>query len=119
MLIQMPFFFLLFAVIRYESELFIYSRGFLIWQDLAIGGFMENIPLVLIAAVIGFFNSLITTSDSKMALQGVLMGAIFPFLFITIACGAGAVEITEAQREGKRPMPAAEVLRGLVLPERL
>ncbi|MFC3085147.1 methionyl-tRNA formyltransferase [Tabrizicola soli] len=37
----------------------------------------------------------------------------------TIACGSGAVEITEAQREGKRPMPAAEVLRGLVLPERL
>ena len=37
----------------------------------------------------------------------------------TVACGDGAVEITEAQREGKRPMPAAEVLRGLVLPERL
>ncbi len=37
----------------------------------------------------------------------------------TIACGSGAVEITEAQREGKRPMPAAEVLRGLTLPSRL
>jgi methionyl-tRNA formyltransferase len=37
----------------------------------------------------------------------------------TIACGSGAVEVTEAQREGKRPMPAAEVLRGLVLPDRL
>lgn len=41
----------------------------------------------------------------------------------TIACGTppgtGAVTILEAQREGKRPMPAAEVLRGLVLPERL
>jgi methionyl-tRNA formyltransferase len=34
----------------------------------------------------------------------------------TIACGIGAVEITEAQREGKRPMLAAEVLRGLILP---
>ena len=34
----------------------------------------------------------------------------------TIACGTGAVEITEAQREGKRPMPASEVLRGLILP---
>ena len=33
----------------------------------------------------------------------------------TIACGQGAVEIIEAQREGKRPMPAAEVLRGLTL----
>lgn len=37
----------------------------------------------------------------------------------TIACGQGAVEITEAQREGKRPMPAADILRGLILPERL
>jgi methionyl-tRNA formyltransferase len=37
----------------------------------------------------------------------------------TIACGDGAVEITQAQREGKRPMPASEVLRGLVLPDRL
>lgn len=34
----------------------------------------------------------------------------------TIACGTGAVEIVEAQREGKRPMPASEVLRGLALP---
>ena len=33
----------------------------------------------------------------------------------TVACGQGAVEILEAQREGKRPMPAAEVLRGLTL----
>jgi methionyl-tRNA formyltransferase len=38
---------------------------------------------------------------------------------LVIACGTGAVEITLAQREGKRPMPAAELLRGLVLPERL
>ncbi len=37
----------------------------------------------------------------------------------TIACGSGAVEVIEAQREGKRPMPAAEVLRGLILPESL
>jgi methionyl-tRNA formyltransferase len=37
----------------------------------------------------------------------------------TIACGTGAVEITVAQREGKRPMPAAEVLKGLTLPEKL
>ncbi|MFN4131022.1 MAG: methionyl-tRNA formyltransferase, partial [Paracoccaceae bacterium] len=37
----------------------------------------------------------------------------------TLACGTGAVEITQAQREGKRPMPAAEVLKGLRLPSRL
>ena len=37
----------------------------------------------------------------------------------TVACGDGAVEITEAQREGKRQMPATEILRGLILPETL
>ncbi|MBJ2150386.1 methionyl-tRNA formyltransferase [Paracoccus sp. IB05] len=37
----------------------------------------------------------------------------------TIACGEGAVTVTEAQREGKKPMPAAEVLKGLTLPPRL
>ena len=37
----------------------------------------------------------------------------------TVACGDGAVEITQAQREGKRPAPAAEILRGLSLPARL
>ncbi len=37
----------------------------------------------------------------------------------TIACGEGALRILEAQREGKRPMPAAEVLKGLHLPETL
>ncbi|MCV2448735.1 methionyl-tRNA formyltransferase [Paracoccus sp. DMF] len=34
----------------------------------------------------------------------------------TVACGTGAIEVLEAQREGKRPMSAAEVLRGLTLP---
>ena len=35
---------------------------------------------------------------------------------LTIACGAGAVQVTEVQREGKRPMAVAEALRGLPLP---
>ncbi|WP_322894682.1 MULTISPECIES: methionyl-tRNA formyltransferase [unclassified Yoonia] len=37
----------------------------------------------------------------------------------TIACADGAVTVTKAQREGKRAMPAAEVLRGLDLGGRL
>ncbi|MBN2630197.1 MAG: methionyl-tRNA formyltransferase [Rhodobacteraceae bacterium] len=37
----------------------------------------------------------------------------------TIACGTGAVEVLEAQREGKRPMAAGEVLKGLTLPAQL
>lgn len=36
-----------------------------------------------------------------------------------IACGSGAVDITLAQREGKRAMPPEDVLRGFALPDRL
>lgn len=36
-----------------------------------------------------------------------------------VACGDGAVEITKAQRPGKRPMAAAEFLLGMDLPDRL
>ncbi|MCF3972999.1 methionyl-tRNA formyltransferase [Paracoccus salsus] len=36
-----------------------------------------------------------------------------------VACGEGAVEIIEAQRQGKRPMSAGEMLRGWRLPARL
>ena len=35
----------------------------------------------------------------------------------TVACGAGAVELTELQRSGKRPMKAEEFLRGMSLPD--
>lgn len=38
---------------------------------------------------------------------------------LRIACGDGAVEITLAQREGKRPMSAADILNGLKMPETL
>jgi methionyl-tRNA formyltransferase len=38
---------------------------------------------------------------------------------LTIACGKGAVEITDAQREGKRPMGADDLLKGWALPSRL
>lgn len=37
----------------------------------------------------------------------------------TIACGSGALDILNAQREGKKPMPASEVLKGLALPAQL
>lgn len=38
---------------------------------------------------------------------------------MTIACGEGAVEIVIAQRQGKKPMAVADILRGLSLPARL
>lgn len=36
---------------------------------------------------------------------------------LTIACGEGAIEVTLAQREGKKPMPPEDFLRGFSLPE--
>jgi methionyl-tRNA formyltransferase len=38
---------------------------------------------------------------------------------LTVACGEGAVKITEAQREGKRPATAEDLLRGYRPPARL
>ena len=35
---------------------------------------------------------------------------------LTVACGAGAVEVTLAQREGKKPMAPEDFLRGFTLP---
>lgn len=36
---------------------------------------------------------------------------------LTIACGTGAIEITLAQREGKKAIPTQEFLRGIPLPK--
>jgi methionyl-tRNA formyltransferase len=38
---------------------------------------------------------------------------------LAIACGTGAIQITRAQREGRRPMSASDILRGWTLPDRL
>ena len=38
---------------------------------------------------------------------------------LTVACGDGAVNITLAQREGKRPMQPVDLLRGWALPDTL
>jgi methionyl-tRNA formyltransferase len=35
---------------------------------------------------------------------------------LTVACGDGAVQLLELQRAGKRPMAAAEFLRGFPVP---
>ena len=35
---------------------------------------------------------------------------------LTVACGEGAVQLLELQRAGKKPMTAAELLRGFALP---
>jgi len=86
-LIQFPIFILLFTVIRYYSEGFAFSPPFLIWQDLSIGGFKQNILLVLIDIAAVAYTSLISSTDMRSARQSVIMGVIFPFLFITFPTG--------------------------------
>ena len=46
-------------------------------------------------------------------------GAVQVLHGLTVACGEGAVEVLEAQREGKRALPVSEFLRGAALPGRL
>ncbi len=36
---------------------------------------------------------------------------------LTVACGTGAIAVTEVQRAGKRPVTADEFLRGAPIPE--
>lgn len=86
-LIQFPIFILLFAVIRYYSEGFAFSPSFFIWQDLSVGGFKQNILLVLIDILAVAYTSLISSTDLRSARQSVIMGVIFPFLFITFPTG--------------------------------
>jgi YidC/Oxa1 family membrane protein insertase len=86
-LIQFPIFILLFTVIRYYSEAFAFSPSFLIWQDLSVGGFSQNILLVLIDILAVAYTSLISSTDMRSARQSVIMGVIFPFLFITFPTG--------------------------------
>lgn len=95
MLIPIPIFFLLFAVIRYESELFAFSPRFLFWEDLSIGGFTQNFGIVLVSVFISLFNSLITAPEIRVAKQGLLF-AFFPFLFITLSTGLQLYWVTSS-----------------------
>ena len=54
---------------------------------------------------------------SRVVPGGGQPGTVLPSF--TVACGIGAVQITLAQRAGKRPMAAADLLRGWTLPPRL
>lgn len=54
-----------------------------------------------------------TRLASGSGAPGVVLGGF------RIACGSGAVEVLEAQRAGKRPMAAEELLRGWTLPAQL
>jgi methionyl-tRNA formyltransferase len=54
---------------------------------------------------------------SRLATGSGLPGTVLHGL--VIACGEGAVEVTLAQREGKKPMPPEDFLRGFALPPRL
>lgn len=54
---------------------------------------------------------------SEMTDDSASPGTVLPDF--TIACGSGAVRILRAQRSGKKPMDAKDLLRGWSLPEKL
>ncbi len=87
LLIQLPIFFLLYAVIRYFQEEFAFGSRFLFWNDLSIGGFGPNALFIIITIVASYYNTLITSQDTRSAWQGILMSVIFPFLFVGLPSG--------------------------------
>ncbi|MEJ5230120.1 MAG: membrane protein insertase YidC [Pseudothermotoga sp.] len=87
LLIQLPIFFLLYAVIRYFQEEFAFGSRFLFWNDLSAGGFGPNALFIIITIVASYYNTLITSQDSRSAWQGILMSVIFPFLFVGLPSG--------------------------------
>jgi YidC/Oxa1 family membrane protein insertase len=86
-LLQLPVLILLYNAIRYFSEVMAYSPGFLIWRDLSVGSFVQNIPFIIITVVVGIFSSLLTAQDARSARSGIIMQVIFPILFATFPSG--------------------------------
>ncbi|MBO8160184.1 MAG: YidC/Oxa1 family membrane protein insertase [Thermosipho sp. (in: Bacteria)] len=86
-LIQLPVFIVLYQVIRYYQEEFAFNGSFLIWRDLASGGFANNWSFLIIQIVAGYYLALITSQDTKTAWQSILMSVFFPFLFIGLPSG--------------------------------
>jgi len=87
LLIQFPIFMLLYGVIQSYQELFSTSGGFLIWQDLSVGGWGNNWLFLVITIITSYYLALITSQDSRTAWQQIIMGAIFPFFFVNLPSG--------------------------------
>ncbi|KUK20207.1 YidC/Oxa1 family membrane protein insertase, partial [Pseudothermotoga lettingae] len=51
------------------------------------GGFGPNAIFIIATVVASYFNTLITSQDSRSAWQGILMSLIFPFLFVSLPSG--------------------------------
>ena len=69
------------------------------WLEISTGGSKERLK-VLRSEVVHGSGSVGTTLDAAL----------------TVACGEGAVRLLELQRQGKKPMTAAELLRGFAIP---
>ncbi len=87
LLIQLPIFMLLYSVIQYFQEQFILSPRFLLWTDLSAGGFSENWLFVLISIAASYYLALLQSQDGRTAWQSIIMGALFPFMFVGLPSG--------------------------------
>ncbi len=85
--IQLPIFMLLYSVIQYFQEQFILSPRFLLWTDLSAGGFSQNWLFVLITIAASYYLALLQSQDSRTAWQSIIMGSIFPFMFVGLPSG--------------------------------
>lgn len=86
LLVQFPIIILLYNVIQYFSEMFAYSP-FLFWQDLSTGGFVQNLPLILVSLLTGILMAPITAQDVKSARTSIAMSMIFPIMFFSFPTG--------------------------------
>jgi len=66
--------------------MFAYSP-FLFWQDLSTGGFVQNLPLILISLLTGILMAPITAQDVKSARTSIAMSMIFPIMFFSFPTG--------------------------------
>jgi len=95
-LVQLPVFIILWQVIQYFGESFAYNPRFLFWSDLSAGGFSKNILLVTISLIAYIANALLSSQESKMAWQNILMSVIFPFFLINLPTGVFIYYATNA-----------------------
>jgi len=94
-LVQFPLIMLLYNVVRYQYELFAYGPDFLFWTNMAVGGFAENILLVIISMGVSFFTSLLTSAEPKMVKQGMFV-MFMPILFIGLPTALQLYWVTQS-----------------------
>ena len=86
-LIPLPIMIILWQVIYYFEGSYAYNPRFIFWNDLSVGGFGANFPLLLIAIIASLINALLMSQDARTAWTSVIMSVVFPFILIGLPVG--------------------------------